>query len=152
MLISCSSMAEVRGDRSFWTTLPYRLTQEERTSSRDWERPEGSSMLPPPRGCLGLCSPTWRHHCLPSMHSEGSPSHRRYRGREERRPPGKADLGLASPSLAPGSRDPPTLPSQGSSSPKRCLSANGKMLPSGRTKMCPIVSEPMAMKQISREI
>lgn len=34
-LISCSSMARVPGDHSLWTTLPYRLMQEERTSSRD---------------------------------------------------------------------------------------------------------------------
>jgi hypothetical protein len=32
---SCSSMAWVRGARSFWTTFPYRLMQEKRTSSLD---------------------------------------------------------------------------------------------------------------------
>lgn len=57
VLVSCSSKASVQGIRSFWTTFPYTLMQETRTSSLAWDKPEAQKDLSPRRGPPGLPVP-----------------------------------------------------------------------------------------------
>lgn len=63
VLVSCSSMAWVRGIRSFLTTFPYVLMQEVRTVSLAWDKQEA-------QGGMGALSSRRRHHSLLFPHSK----------------------------------------------------------------------------------